>query len=309
MPATEVAFTVTPRIEQAVQYLLDNKSKLTADQQQQADALPGIKSPSITLSQVRQLSSLLLTLPSLSTATLSSTAASAAPIPTRLHELLDTSSLYTPAPSTRKRDPAFLAFLARQRIKQSQRDYLSLVHDLPGNTELAQFVHATSIASTPTDAADYSSGFGKAMGREMGEGINILTLMLTGFVVGYYGAGMLFQHSKIAPVAGGLVGLVGAMLVEVTLLMLRERRGEEMQTRRRQELRLKDEQRVAVQRIKDKEAAMQRHMEEMAQQQQKALSEDGETIAAAADVETTDKIEDDGAGVGAATSLRKRKGK
>ena len=304
MPNAEVAFTVTPRLQQALQHLLDSKSRLTADQRAQVDALPAAKSPSITLTQARLLSSLLLTLHASD-----STTSTLATVPSRLYELLDGSSLYTAAASTRRRDPAFLAFLERQRIKQSQREYLSLVHDLPGNTELARAVHATSIATTPTDASDYSGGFGKSIGREMGEGINILTLMVTGFVVFYYGASMVWQHSKLAPVVGGLVGLVGALLLEVTLLMLRERRGEEMQSKRRQELRLKDEQRVAAKRIRDKEAAMQRHMEEMAQQQQTQAAEGEEAAVAAAPVESSPRAEDDGTGVSAATSLRKRKGK
>ena len=308
MATTEVAFTITPRIQQALHHLADEKSNLTAIQQQQAEALPAATSPCITLSQLQQLSSLFLCLPTFAAGASSSSVPSAGT--GRLYELLDGSSLYTPAPSTRKRDPAFLAFLERQRAKQSQRDYLSLVQDLPGNAELARVVHASSIATTPTDAADYSSGFGKAIGREMGEGINILTLMVTGFVVGYYGAGMAWQHSKLAPVVGGLVGLVAALLMEVTLLMLRERRGEEMQSRRRHEQRLKEEQRVGLKRIKDKEAAMQRHMEEMAQHQQQAqTTEEVAALVGAALVDTTASVEDDGAGVGADNNLRKRRGK
>jgi len=309
MPSTDVAFTVTPRIQQALQRLVDSKSNLSVDQQQQADALPATQSPSITLSQLQQLSSLLLALPPPAAATSSSTSPASAAIPSRLHELLDNSSLYTPAPSTRKRDPAFLAFLERQRIRQSQREYLSLVHDLPGNSELARVVHATSIATTPVDAAEYSSGFGKAVGREMGEGVNILTLMVTGFVVGYYGAGMVWPHSKLAPVVGGLIGLVGALLMEVTLLMLREQRGEEMASKQRQAVRLRDEQRVALKRIKDKEAAMQRHMEEMALHQQQVPTAEGGAAVDAADADAATTEADDGAGVGSATSLRKRKGK
>ena len=302
MAAADVAFTATPRIQQALQRLRDSKSSLTSEQQQQSVSLPATDSASITMSQLQCLSSLLLALPA---PPASATSPAAAP-PCRLHELLEHSSLYTPPPPARKRDPAFLAFLNRQRIKQSQREYLSLVKDLPGNSELANAVHASSIASTPVEAGEYTSGFGKAIGREMGEGINILTLMVTGFVVGYYGAGMLWQHSKIAPVAGGLVGLVGAMMLEVTLLMLREQHGEELVAKRKQELKAKSERRVALQRIKDKEAAMQRHMEEMAQQREELQSTEGQ--AEAVD-EATVATEDDGTGVGAATSIRKRRGR
>jgi hypothetical protein len=57
---------------------------------------------------------------------------------------------------------------------------------------------------------------------DLGLGVNILTLMFTGFLFGYFAGSQLVPSSKIAPAAFGLVGLIIALGIEATLVMLRE---------------------------------------------------------------------------------------
>lgn len=132
-----------------------------------------------------------------------------------VHELLQDSSVAPLAPlrSGRVQDPAFKRYLQEQRWKQDRREYNELVKDLPGNKLPA--------------SEDPSIGAGvKAASRDIGHGINIISLMITGFVVFYYIGSNLFPHNHIFAVLCGLLGLVGALMVEVCLFLVREQKQE-----------------------------------------------------------------------------------
>ena len=92
-----------------------------------------------------------------------------------VHELLLDSSVAPLAPlrSGRVQDPAFKRYLQEQRWKQDRREYNELVKDLPGNK--------LPLSEDPSIGAGV-----KAASRDIGHGINILSLMVTGFVVFYY---------------------------------------------------------------------------------------------------------------------------
>jgi len=131
-----------------------------------------------------------------------------------LHQLIVGSQVcaLTPARSSRQQDPAFKRYLQEQRWKQDRREYAELVKDLPGNR-----------VRDPETAI--GKGYASAS-RDVGHGINILTLMVTGFIVFYYAGTNLFPHNQIFAVLTGLVGLVGAMMVEVCLFLVREQKTE-----------------------------------------------------------------------------------
>ena len=219
----------------------------TAAQQEQIASLPSPSSPSITFSQLQTLSSLHRSLVTPSFSPLSPS------VPSYLHELLSGASLYTAPPVARPRDPAFLRFLQRQRVLQDRREYRAMVSDLPGNK------------SGDEKAGGAGSGVASAS-RELGHGLNILTLMVTGFAVFYYAGTMVGdRQSTVVPVIFGLVGLVGAMMVEMVLLMIRERRRETMDDAVREERKERERERDALKRIRVKEDEMRRIGEQMAQ--------------------------------------------
>lgn len=89
-----------------------------------------------------------------------------------------------------------------------------MVKDLPGNK------HAFDESYDP--ARDSVKG----ASRDIGHGLNILTLMATGFIVFYYAGSNLFPHNPMLAVFCGMGGLVGALMLEVTLFLVREQKSD-----------------------------------------------------------------------------------
>ncbi|XP_009771686.1 uncharacterized protein [Nicotiana sylvestris] len=56
---------------------------------------------------------------------------------------------------------------------------------------------------------------------QMGFGLHVTLMMFTGYLVGYYAFRALFSHSPAMSAAGGILGLVGGMLVETLLFIIR----------------------------------------------------------------------------------------
>lgn len=56
---------------------------------------------------------------------------------------------------------------------------------------------------------------------QLGFGLHVLVTMFTGYLVGYAAFRALFDHSPAMNAAGGILGLVGAMLVETFLFIIR----------------------------------------------------------------------------------------
>jgi uncharacterized membrane protein len=135
-----------------------------------------------------------------------------------VHELLHGSGVapLPPVRSSRRQDPAFKRYLEEQRIKQERREYAKLVADLPGNRKAAARANRDDDLSI---GANYASAQ-----RDIGHGVNILTLMITGFVVFYYVGNSLFPHNNVFAVMTGLIGLIGALMLEVCLFLVREQK-------------------------------------------------------------------------------------
>ncbi|KAK2404159.1 ER-based factor for assembly of V-ATPase [Trifolium repens] len=56
---------------------------------------------------------------------------------------------------------------------------------------------------------------------QLGFGLHVLVTMFTGYLVGFAAFRALFDHSPAMNAAGGILGLVGAMLVETFLFIIR----------------------------------------------------------------------------------------
>ncbi|KAJ7953438.1 ATPase, vacuolar ER assembly factor, Vma12 [Quillaja saponaria] len=56
---------------------------------------------------------------------------------------------------------------------------------------------------------------------QLGFGIHVALIMFTGYLVGYAAFRALFNHSPAMNAAGGIIGLVGGMLVETFLFIIR----------------------------------------------------------------------------------------
>ncbi|KAD6453617.1 hypothetical protein R6Q59_015463 [Mikania micrantha] len=56
---------------------------------------------------------------------------------------------------------------------------------------------------------------------QIGFGLHVALTMFTGYLVGYYTFRALFGHNPVMHAAGGILGLVGGMLVETLLFIIR----------------------------------------------------------------------------------------
>ena len=160
------------------------------------------------------------------------------------------------------------------------------------------------------------AGVGEAS-RDMGAGLNILTLMVTGFAVFYYAGTMVGGGGQLVPVVSGLIGMVGAMMVEVVLLMIRERKGQSAGEVARNERKERERERDAQRRLRVKEEEMRRLMTEMQrpavgnadpqQQQRTAAAESRRALGE--EKEAVDAVEEEPQSAVAEESVRRRKGK
>ncbi len=164
-----------------------------------------------------------------------------------VHELTRGSELVPIAPVTKRKSPEFEAFLAKMRARAEKREYDGMVKNLRPKDTIFDTLSGGAIDATPSDShvlrTPNTSGGGsggaaaRAAGinanmitrnplREAAVGMNVIIVMITGFVVFWY-AGKQFFHAEpnsIKPVITGVCGLVAAMILEVTLLIVRDQK-------------------------------------------------------------------------------------
>lgn len=98
--------------------------------------------------------------------------------------------------------------------------------------ERAEFDRLTrSARGAHVDSAQEPEGM-RSLALDLGVGLNMIALMATGFFVFYLLGQRLGGGNKLVPVVSGLVGLVGAMLVETILFMIREEKAAALRKRR-----------------------------------------------------------------------------
>jgi len=139
-----------------------------------------------------------------------------------VHELLRGSSLAPPpAPAKPAADPALAASLERIRAKVARREIDQLLGRRPG-AEAA--------------SGGIFSGFSHVT-KDLSVAANIILMMVTGYVAMYYVGRMLFQHDPVLQKGFGIIGIVGALVVETVLLAIRDntqQRWENAQERNKQ---------------------------------------------------------------------------
>eukprot|EP00469_Lotharella_globosa_P013740 CAMPEP_0167775266 /NCGR_PEP_ID=MMETSP0111_2-20121227/2457_1 /TAXON_ID=91324 /ORGANISM="Lotharella globosa, Strain CCCM811" /LENGTH=188 /DNA_ID=CAMNT_0007665149 /DNA_START=68 /DNA_END=634 /DNA_ORIENTATION=+ len=116
-----------------------------------------------------------------------------------IHELLEDSEVSFPEEIEEdNRDPAFLKKLEQLRMKAEHEYYFG-----------------------PTQVKDEGV---KSLSMELGIGLNIILLMGTSFFVMYYAGLKAFPDSKVIPVLMGAGGLVGILIIETVLIIMRDER-------------------------------------------------------------------------------------
>jgi uncharacterized membrane protein YuzA (DUF378 family) len=98
--------------------------------------------------------------------------------------------------------------------------------------ERAEFDRLTRSARGARDNSGTEPEGMRSLALDLGVGLNMIALMATGFFVFYLLGQRLGGGSKLVPVVSGLVGLVGAMLVETILFMIREEKAAALRKRR-----------------------------------------------------------------------------
>jgi len=86
--------------------------------------------------------------------------------------------------------------------------------------ELAEKKAYAELVKDITPKEDDSEPF-SSYKDQLGFGLHVVVTMFTGYLVGYAAFRALFNHSPVMNVAGGILGLVGAMLVETLLFIIR----------------------------------------------------------------------------------------
>ena len=117
-----------------------------------------------------------------------------------LHELLRGASLELPGPPPpRSRSAALEATLRSLREREDNARYAEMVRDV-----------------VPPPPAEPLSVYAE----QVGFGLNVILMMFTLFMVGYFGA-QGFSASPAVQLGAGLCGASGALLLETALLILR----------------------------------------------------------------------------------------
>jgi len=129
-----------------------------------------------------------------------------------VHELCINSDLHIPPKPERKKSPEFQAYLEKMKRKQEDMQY----------KQMSKTVNSSSFSTSPSSIikdAEFSS-----LSKELGVGLNIIVLMATGFIVFWYVGKSIYKDDTVKPVFLGLIGLIGALLIETVLLIIREQK-------------------------------------------------------------------------------------
>ncbi|KAF3335996.1 Endoplasmic reticulum-based factor for assembly of V-ATPase [Carex littledalei] len=118
-----------------------------------------------------------------------------------LRVLLDGSDFVFTSPKPRVKSEELKARLQKLAELVEQREYTELVKD---------------VVPKKDDTEPFSS-----YKDQIGFGLHVVLVMFTGYLVGYATFRALFNHNPIMNAAGGILGLVGGMLLETVLFIIR----------------------------------------------------------------------------------------
>lgn len=120
-----------------------------------------------------------------------------------LRSLLLGADFVLPSPKPREKNDELKARLEKLREMQERKEYAELVRD----------VAPPSKDDTPEPFSSYKD--------QIGFGLHVVVIMFTGYLVGFATFKALFNNSPVLNAAGGILGLVGGMLVETILFIIR----------------------------------------------------------------------------------------
>ncbi|TVU31532.1 hypothetical protein EJB05_23219, partial [Eragrostis curvula] len=120
-----------------------------------------------------------------------------------LRLLLQGTEFVLPSPKPREKSAELKARLEKLREMQERREYAELVKD----------VVPPSKDDSPEPFSSYKD--------QIGFGLHVVLIMFTGYLVGFYAFRALFSNSPVLNAAGGILGLIGGMLVETVLFIIR----------------------------------------------------------------------------------------
>lgn len=103
---------------------------------------------------------------------------------------------------------------ARQKSEEL-KERLKKLADMAERNAYEELVR--DITPRKKDAEDSFSSYK----HQIGFGLHVVVTMFTGFLVGYFAFRALFSHSAVMNAAGGIFGLVCAMLLETVLFIIR----------------------------------------------------------------------------------------
>lgn len=126
-----------------------------------------------------------------------------------LNSLLSGSSFIFTSPKPREKSEELKARLKKLQEASERKEYEELVKDI-----------------TPKKVVEEPFSSYK---DQLGFGLHVVVTMFTGYLVGYFAFRALFNQSPAMNAAGGILGLVGAMLVETLLFILRASSNQDLQ--------------------------------------------------------------------------------
>ncbi|KAL5231178.1 hypothetical protein ABZP36_029954 [Zizania latifolia] len=118
-----------------------------------------------------------------------------------LRHLLRGTSFVVTSPKPRDKSDELKARLKKLREMPERREYDELVRDVAPRKE------------SPEPFSTYKD--------QIGFGLHVVLIMFTGYLVGFAAFRALFNNSLAMNAAGGILGLVGGMLVETVLFIIR----------------------------------------------------------------------------------------
>lgn len=119
----------------------------------------------------------------------------------KFSRLLAGASFVLPSPKPREKSKELKDRLERLQEMADRKEYDALVRDV----------------SLKKQDQQYFSSFND----QLGYGLHVIVLMFTGYLVGYASFRALFGHDPVMNAAGGICGLVSAMLLETLLFIIR----------------------------------------------------------------------------------------
>ncbi|KAK1602511.1 hypothetical protein QYE76_072011 [Lolium multiflorum] len=118
-----------------------------------------------------------------------------------LRQLLQGAQFVLSSPKPREKSDELKARLEKLREMQERREYAELVKD---------------VAPKEDNTEPFSS-----YKDQLGFGLHVVVIMFTGYLVGMAAFRALFSNSPVMNAAGGILGVVGGMLMETVLFIIR----------------------------------------------------------------------------------------